>query len=213
MTHVKQQTSKEKEWIDESGTSIPYNRTTQSERLREKKAYTIAQKAININLVLCDFKRFVQEACEDVIELIRKDAKIKTDSKGNATWYNFDHSIKIEINVNESIRFDDTLIDGAKEILMNLIDKNINGDGFIKAIVSEAFQTSSGRLDTKRILGLKKHSSRITNKDIKKEWDKAMSLIAQSITRPNSKSYFRIWVKDDEGEYQNIDLNFSSIKV
>jgi hypothetical protein len=211
--HVKLQTSKDKEWHDESGASIPYNRTTQSERLREKKAYSIAQKAFSINLLLSEFKRYVQEACEEVITAIRKDAKIKTNNKGNYTWYNFDQSIKIEINVNESIRFDDTLIDAAKEIITNIFERNLNGDDFVKSVATEAFQSTNGKLDTKKVLGLKKHSSRISNKEIKKEWDKACDLIAQSVTRPTSKSYFRIWVRDEQGDYQNVDLNFSSIKA
>jgi hypothetical protein len=160
---------------------------------------------------LRNLKKVVQQACDEVIVSIREEHKIKTDSKGNVTWYNFDQSIKVEVDVKGLIRFDDVLIDAAKEKLMQLIGDNINGDDFVKSLVMDAFQTSSGQLDTRRILGLKKYSSRINNLKIKKTWDEAMQLIDQSITRPESKTYFRIWVKDEKGQYKNIDLNFSNI--
>ena len=146
------QTSKEVSWNDESGTSIPYNRTTKVERLRESKAFMLANKATALHEELKEFKGIMQQACDDVVEAIRAEHKIKTDSKGNFTWYNFDHSVKIEVNVNDMIRFDETLIDAAKEKLMHLIDRNLTGDDFIKSIVAEAFQTSTGKLDTRRIL-------------------------------------------------------------
>jgi hypothetical protein len=210
---ITQQKSKDQFWKDEAGSAIPFNRITNAEKLREKSAASLAKQAIAVHGSLYNLKKIVQEVCDEVIAAIRKENKIKTDAKGNVTWYNFDHSIKIEVDVKEGIRFDEALIDGAKQKLTDLINNNINGDQFIKSLVVDAFSTSAGKLDTKRVLGLKRHSSRIANNAIKKEWDAAMSLIDKSITRPNSKTYFRIWIKDEKGVYQNVDLNFSSIQA
>ena len=198
-------------WIDESGLSIPYNRTTALERLKEKEAFSIFSDAKVINEKLTTFKIKISEIVEKILDKLREENNVKLEGKGNLTWYNFDRSLKIEVNVNEQIKFDEQLIETAKEILLNLVRENISGDDFIISIVEDAFQTSKGKLDTKKVLGLKKHTARIKNKDLKVEWERAMSVIDKSISRPSSKTYFKVWFKDEDGKYNPIELNFSAI--
>ena len=206
-----QHTTKDKIWIDESGTQIPYNRTTPIERKKEKHAFNLLKKGQNVTKILAELKAAVKEASDEVLNAEREASNVKLSEKGNYTWYNFDKSIKIQVDVNEPIKFDEIKIASAKEKLMNLIRTNINGDEFIISIAEDAFQTSSGKLDPKKILGLRKHSARIKNQAIKLEWDDTMKLIDASITRPKSKSYYKIWVKNEEGEYEGVELNFSNI--
>lgn len=206
-----QHSLKDKIWIDESGTHIPYNRTTAIERKKEKYAFSLLKKAQSVSKILAELKAAVREASEEVLNHERSASNVKLSEKGNYTWYNFDKSIKIQVDVNEPIKFDEIKIASAKEKLMNLIRTNINGDEFIISIAEDAFQTSSGKLDPKKILGLRKHSSRIKNGDIKTEWEATMKLIDASITRPKSKSYYKIWVKNEDGEYESVELNFSNV--
>ena len=183
-----QHTTKDKIWIDESGTQIPYNRTTPIERKKEKHAFNLLKKGQNVTKILAELKAAVKEASDEVLNAEREASNVKLSEKGNYTWYNFDKSIKIQVDVNEPIKFDEIKIASAKEKLMNLIRTNINGDDFIISIAEDAFQTSSGKLDPKKILGLRKHSSRIRNEAIKLEWEEIMKQIDASITRPKSKS-------------------------
>lgn len=206
-----QHTAKDQFWKDESGVSVPYNRTTALERKKERLANKLVKSATKLNDILLAFKQEIIQANEDVLETIRQENDVKLDGKGNFTWYNFNRTIKIEVNVNEAIKFDEIKIEAAKEKLINLIRENISGDDFIISIVEDAFQTSRGKLDARKILGLQKHTSRIKSKDIKEKWENAMELINQSITRPKSKSYQKVWVKDDEGAYKAIELNFSAL--
>lgn len=206
-----QHTSKDQFWTDESGIQVPFNRTTGLERKKERNALKIAKAAQSANKILTDLKTLINDANEEILAIIRNENDVKLDGKGNFTWYNFNRSIKIEVNVNEAIRFDEMKIEAAKEKLLNLIRENITGDDFIISIVEDAFQTSRGKLDARKILGLQKHTSRIKSGAIKQEWEAAMQLINESISRPKSKSYQRIWIKDSAGEYQNVELNFSSI--
>lgn len=206
-----QHTSKDKIWIDEAGDQIPFNRTTAIERKKEKHAFSLLKKGKAVYQVLADLKAAIREASDEVLNAEREASNVKLSEKGNYTWYNFDKSIKIQVDVSEPIRFDEIKIAAAKEKLMELIRTNISGDEFIISIAEDAFQTSSGKLDPKKILGLRKHSARIRNEKIKQEWDDTMKLIDSSITRPKSKSYYKIWVKDSEGKYQGVELNFSNI--
>lgn len=206
-----QHTTKDKFWTDESGTQIPYNRTTAIERKKEKHAYSLLKKGKSIVVLLTELKAAIRDASDEVLNAEREANNVKLSEKGNYTWYNFDRSIKIQVDISEPIKFDEIKIASAKEKLMNLIRTNINGDDFIISIAEDAFQTSSGKLDPKKILGLRKHSARIKNGAIKTEWEATMKLIDASITRPKSKSYYKIWVKNEAGEYEGVELNFSNI--
>jgi hypothetical protein len=205
------QTTKDSNWIDESGNTIPYNRTTKAERMKERHAFKILKDAQKASELLQGLKLTMDSAINDILEECRKENSVKLDGKGNYTWFNFNRSIKIEVNINELISFEEIKLESAKEKLLGLIRDNIKGDNFIISIIENAFQTSSGRLDHKRILSLKKHTSKIVDKDMKITWQEAMDLIDQSISRPSSKKYMKVYLKDENGEYQNIQLNFSSI--
>ena len=206
-----QHTSKDAFWRDESGTDVPYNRTTKIERKKERAAASLLKKAIKANEFLKEVKQLIVDATDEILNMEREANKVKLDGKGNFTWYNFDRSIKIQVDVNEQIRFDDIKIEAAKEKLLTMIRENVTGDDFIISIVEDAFQTSRGKLDAKKVLGLRKHTSRIKTQSIRSVWEEAMNLIDESISRPNSKSYHKIWVKNKEGEYEGVELNFSAI--
>lgn len=198
-------------WTDESGVQIPYNRTTKLERLKENKIFLLYQKSVKVNEGLRKLKEEIEEITNEIVQQAREVNDVKLNGKGNYTFYNFDRSLKVEVSVNELIRFDDITLASAKEVLIGVVRKNVIGDEFILSLVEDAFQTSRGRLDTRKVLGLKKHTKRIKTKEIREEWEKAMTLIDQAISRPDSKTYYRVWAKDAGGAYQNVELNFSAL--
>lgn len=206
MAHQK---SNQEHWLDEAGNKIPYSRTTQIERLMEKNSAKILREAKLLNEKLSDFKNQIRQVCEDIYNTYMEEKQVKTEKrKGNFTWYNFDRSIKIEVSINETITFDELTITAAREKLNSFLDSNIDGKiEFVKELVNEAFLTSRGQLDSKKVMGLLKYKSKIKHED----YQSAMALIEESIRRPSSKTYFRVSEKDSTGSYQIIDLNFSSI--
>jgi hypothetical protein len=199
----------DKLWKDEAGMEIPVTRVRASEKLKERMSSSLLKKATTIRELLVELKELANSATNDVNSAILKENGIaKKDSKGNFTWYNFDRSIKIEVSVNERIEFDETLIALCKSKLDEFIDANLNGvDAFVKSLINDAFQNTKGKLDSKKVMSLLKHRSKIKDQ----RYQDAMEFLEKSIRRPDSKTYFRIWEKNAEGEYKNIDLNFSSI--
>lgn len=199
----------DKIWEDEAGNKIPFTRLRPHEKLMEKSAYQIATRAAKLNKELQAFKTFIREQCEEAYNTFMVDNNGKgTTKKGNYTWFNFNRSIKIEVDIQEAIRFDDLTIALAKEKLDDFIGSNIKGaEEFIKDLIMSAFATQNGRLDVKKVLGLKRHKSRIKDQ----RYHDAMDLIDSSIRRPDSKSYYRVSIRNDVGQYESIDLNFSSI--
>lgn len=201
-------TKKDSVWMDESQASIPYNRTTKLERDKEAFAKKIVDAALAVNKKLDAFKTELKVMCDEVYRQAAIEFGTRPEAKGNYTWFSFDRSIKIEININERIDFDDLTIKAAKEKLDSFLSENIDGKiAFAKELVIDAFTTSRGKLDAKKVLALLKYRSKISNE----QFNDACVLIEQSIRRPDSKTYYRISVKDTAGEYKAIELNFSNI--
>jgi hypothetical protein len=199
-------------WTDESGIKIPANRTTAGERLKERKSASIYKKAVSLHDKLKELKAYIKAASVEVRNEVYKETgtEPKENAKGNFTWYNFDRSVKIEANVSEPIDFDDLLIQAAREKLDEFLKNNITSKNeFVKDLVLDAFKTSRGKLDTKRVLNLTRYKDKV-NEPLFRE---AVDLINKAIRRKPSRMYFRVWAKDDNGKYQNIDLNFSSIEL
>lgn len=198
-------------WVDESGTSVPANRLTGSEKLREREAVKMANKAFALNSELEAFKIYVRGMCAEVVKCIRNENNVTAVTKGNFTWYNFDHTVKIEVDVSEAIKFSETEIDMAREKLEEIVTDQLEGDDFVKSLVTSAFTKADNNLDPKKIMDLRRHTQHIKVATTKKMWLEAMELIDKSVRRPSSKNYFKIWVRNEHGKYQGIDLNFSSI--
>ena len=195
-------------WTDETGISIPFNRINPSEKLKEKLSGELIKSALKINNGLIQFKAQVVKAVDDVRKAMIDDKTLPKESKGNLTIYNFDRSIKVEVSINEMIQFDESMIASAREQLDKFIAENVQGtDEVVRTLINTAFHNTKGGLDTKRVLSLLKYRSKIKDR----KFQRALDLIEQSISRPSSKKYFRIWAKNEDGAYENVDLNFSSI--
>lgn len=204
------QTIKNEIWIDESGTQIPYKRINKSERANEIICSKVVAKAALCNKKLVEFKQDLKELVEQSELAFIEEFGIERSEKykGNYTFFNFDRSIKIERSVNETITYDEALGMAAKEIFMNFISTSVTSSkDWVKGLIIDAFETKGGKLDPKRITLLMRHEARA--KDA--EYSRGCDLLKQAERRPDSKIYHRIFVKDDDGEYKAIELNFSNI--
>lgn len=201
--------SSDSEWIDESGAHIPYSRVTKAERLHERSAQRILKSALVVNKKLIEFKDMIRELSQEAFDAFMEEKTTNRVTKGNFTWYNFDRSIKIEVSVNEPIQFDDLTIAAAKEKFDQFLDENVQSKNeFVKQMINDAFETQrAGKLDVKQVMGLTRYQNKINDP----LFTEAVSLIGEAIRRPKSKTYFRVWLKDETGEYQNVELNLSSI--
>lgn len=210
---VRQQKPAHKAWGDEQGNLIPYNRITPYEKNAESTLSKMAKEAIALNEKLVAYKASLRAAIEKLYkEFVESNGgKIQGKGKGGITLYNFDRSIKVEVKINEPIHFDEEYIKLAKAELFAILDDELEGtSSWVKGLITDAFEKSRGELDTDKVLSLKKHASRVPD-SIKPRYNKAMELIDKAINRPTSKQYERVWVRDENGKYQDVQLNFSAI--
>lgn len=206
---MKQFTSKDKTWTDAKGTEVPYTRTTALERLQERNAHQLLTAAQRAEHLLAELKELVATKHQEVIAAVEKvnDVKLK-DSKGNKVWYSFDRSVLVECSIQERIEFDGVLISAAREKLNEFLSAKLaSDDEFLVEMVATAFETSNGKLDSKRVMHLLSYRSKVKAA----RFQEACDLIEKSMSRAYSKTYFRIGTRQEDGSYQFVQLNFSAI--
>jgi len=197
-------------WYDESGNPIQVNRLSKTEKLMERTSGSLLREAVRLHNDLAKFKAQIHKVCEEVYELYYRERGLEPKGKGNFTFYNLDRTIKVEVNINETIEFDELGISAAKQLLDEFLSDNITTkDDVIKHLVLDAFTTTRGKFDRKKIMNLLRYRAKV--KDDK--FVKALDLLQQSIRKPNSRVYFRIWQREKGGQWENIDLNFSSVEM
>lgn len=197
------------EWQDEAGNNITWDQLKKSEKVNETITYNIAKAALKANEQLKKLKQFIITSMQKAIDAFHADYTGKrTAFKGNYTIYNFDQSIKVVVHVTNPIRFDDLHIQRAKDLLDEFLKEGISAkNSYIKDMVLSAFETRRGQMDVKKILALQRYADRIDDTRYKE----AMQLITQAIRRPDSATYYQVWVKDDAGKYQAIALSLSDV--
>lgn len=202
------QTSKQQTWHDEKGVSVPFNRITTVEKLMERQASMLLRRSLSINKELALLKKTMRDACKEVFDKFMADKGGNPDSKGNFVWFSFDRSIKIEVDIKDRVTFDDLTIRVAQDKLKLFLDEAVDSKyDFVKEMITDAFATSRGKLDAKKVMSLTRYRDRIKHP----MFDEACGMIEQSIRRPDQKTYFRVSIKDEEGAYQVVELNFSNI--
>jgi hypothetical protein len=196
-------------WIDEAGQEVPVQYLNVSDKVKEHHAHILLTKSVSLHKKLSDFKAEFRRLCDEVYEAAMKDYKANTESKGNYTWFNFDRSVKIEVSVNERIDFDDLVIKACKEKLDEFLNANVSSKHeMIKQMVTDAFSTTRGKLDAKKVMNLLRYKDKVNDA----LFLESMNLLEQSIRRPDSKTYYRISERQNDGTYKVIDLNFSSLQ-
>jgi len=211
MTTNKQNT---KTWTDEKGNQVPAQYVPTYDKKKTYAARKLSKEARQLQERIMKFKnRFQQVVDELYSEFIERFDIDQTTRKGNFTFTSFDGNIKVEVDVNELIRFEDDKVQAAHAKLQDFKNRlTINDEQeFIIQIINRAFETSNGQLDARKVLDLTKYRKTIKGKENSRLYNEAMDLLEQSITRPDSKRYMRIYEKDKDGKYQPIVLNFSAL--
>jgi hypothetical protein len=194
-----------KQWIDPSGATVPTRFVPAIDKKKTKTVERIVREAEKAQAQLRKVKSLLFEECDNIYDLMKADANIRTGKKGNYTISTFSKDKKIQVDVQESLTFDDN-ISFAKEKIEEYIAAKAQGvDEDLLKLVHLAFESRNGKLDTKRVLGLFK--LKINHA----KWNEAMELIKSSIDRNFSKRYARIFIRQENGEYKPLELNFSSL--
>lgn len=213
MQTVKIHSKKDNNWIDATGNAVPLKYVSKTDISKEVHAGRVLKTALACEKALTELFSIINAATNDIKLMIKQEYELKKDKphragKGSLTWYNFDRSLKVEADMNEIVKWDNALMTEALNLLNKYLQKNLSdGNTLIYDLVQSAFANTKGMIDTGKVFQILKHKDKIKAND----FQKACELITQAQGIDRTKLYYRVWVKEEDGQYRNINLNFSNI--
>jgi len=193
---------------DTQGRLVPESKVKPLDILRDQTVRGIVQEAKEERERL---RRVKAGALSDVNTFLETAAEQYDTTyggqKGNVSLTSFDGRYKVERKINEQISFDERL-----QVAKSKIDECIrrwatDSNDKIKALVEHAFQVDKeGNVSVSRILGLRRLN--IDDPD----WKKAMEAIDDSMRVLGSKTYLRLYERNDTtGKYEPIPLDIAAL--
>lgn len=192
---------------DAQGRMVPENLVSDIDKLRNSVVLGIIEKAKAMSEALARFKAGLMDDIQAFVDISGERFDVKMGgTKGNVQLTSFDGRYKVLRAVAEYLTFDERL-----QVAKALIDECIHewtktsGDE-IKALVNDAFYVDKlGRINTGRILGLRRLA--IENE----KWQEAMRAISESLQVAGSKSYVRVYERQADGGYRQINLDIAAL--
>ncbi len=193
--------------INGVGHLVPIESIKEIDLARDEFVKGIAAKAGDMSSIIDQFKKQLAGDMQAFLELSAE--KYGADlggARGNLSLTSYDGRFKVLRAVSERLDFDERL-QAAKELVDDCLREWSKDAGpELRTLVESAFQVDKkGRINAKRILSLR--SLKIEHPT----WRRAMEAIGDAVTVVGSCTYYRIYERDDEGNYNQISLDFSGV--
>lgn len=193
---------------DSFGRLIHKDQVSEIDKLRDDLINTFIKAGNDLSSMMKQFKSDCLSEIQNFLVLSLGEYGVKYGGdKGNCKLVSFDGLRMIQIQVSDTIIFDER-IKAAKELIdICLIKWSKDGTDELKIIINDAFQVDKlGRINLQRILSLRKLA--IHDAD----WLEAMRAINDSLTVFSSKSYFRLYIrKTTRDKWENLILDIASL--
>ncbi len=192
---------------DSRGRMVPVEIIEEIDIARDTLVNEIHRNALEVNQALGEFKSHTLGDIGAFCELSAEKFGIKRGGrKGNLSLVSFNGRIRIQVAISETITFDERL--HAAKLLIDecLHEWTSDSRPEVQVIINDAFQVDKeGNISTTKVLGLRRL-------DIKDErWLKAMEAIGKSVQVMDTKSYIRIYERDNvDAPWRALSLDIAS---
>lgn len=168
----------------------------------------LSKLAEDASIILANFNRETREAMEEQKLKLEKYGKIRANSKGGFQIVSADGQYKIVYQY-KSISSYDERADKAEALLKEFLNDTIKKkDQKMHGIIMSLLERNGkGQLEYSRVQSLYKFEN--DYEDIR--WREAIKLFKESFTVSDSKMQIYFHKRDENGAYQLINLNFSSL--
>lgn len=193
-------------WKDANGNLKPDSLVKEVDKVRDELVRGFAQKAIEQSTALAKFKRSIFDDVGAFISLSAEKYGVKIGgAKGNVSLFTYDGEYKMQLAVQDHIRFDER-IHAAKALIDECLhDWSEGAKPELKALIEDAFEVNKeGNLSTAKILSLR----RVEIDD--ERWNQAMTAISDSVQVVGSKDYVRFYKRNQDGKYVPIALDVAA---
>jgi hypothetical protein len=189
------------------GNLVPIDAIKEIDLVRDGFVRQVATKAKEFSASLHAYKEGMAGDIQAFLEMSAE--KYGADlggARGNLTLTCFDGQYKVMRCVADRLEFNEQLHAAKALIDQCLREWTFGGDSRVRALIDQAFQVDKkGRINTKRILALRQLKIEDAT------WQRAMEAIGDAVTITGSSTYYRVYERDEKGEYQQIALDFSAV--
>lgn len=181
---------------------------------RERKQYELKrdrlvnrqlQRAKRLSSLLEEFKSKSFDDLEDFNKDMLSYGDYKKDGKGNFTIKNEDSTQKIEFSRQPKFEFDERAAIAEQHIKDFLSDMVKKKDLKIYNIITSLLEKRNKQYDPRLISKLYQHEFE------DERWVKGIKLFKESYRETGSRFYVRFYEQNENGEWNSVNLNFSSL--
>ncbi|WP_420344243.1 DUF3164 family protein [Paenirhodobacter sp.] len=203
----------EKMWKDSEGRMVPASLVKPADKMKDEVARSLLPRAREIRDIMAGFKADAMAEMFAAKDLIFEQYGAKIGGKkGNFSITSYDGTLEVEVSVADRITFGPEL-QAAKALIDECIASWSPGanDNMI-ALVDHAFQVNkSGRIDTGRVLGLRKLEMKDANGGPDAKWQAAMQAISDAVKVHGTATYIRFYEADEAGNRNAVVLDFAKL--
>lgn len=207
-------TDTKKIWTDPQGRSVPDHLVTDAERMKDELAERLVAGAEALRLAEVSFKEqaFSEMYAAKALLFEQWGAKIG-GPRGGFSVRTYDGSAEVEISVQDRIAFSSEL-----QVAKALIDECISGwsegaNENLKLLVDDIFSVNqAGKIDTRRVLGLRKYKIKDDLGHIDQRWERAMDAVSAAMITDQTATYIRFYRRNQEtNSLDQVALDFSKL--
>ncbi len=202
------------QWINPQGRPIPDSMITPADRMKHELANRLADEAEALQRTIHAFKLRALDEMAAAKELLFEQYGVKVGGpKGGFSITSFDGMTKAEVSVADRIVFGPEL-QAAKALIDECIESWSDGaSDNLRVLVEDAFQVNkAGRIDTKRVLGLRKLPMKDQDGNPDARWGRAMDAISDAMIVDQTAIYIRFYRRDARTNgMDQIVLDFSAL--
>lgn len=191
-------------YVDATGRLVPSEMVPEYDKIKDQTVECVYAKLMELRQRMLEVKADTLQTITDLKSVLETQYSVRFGDKNNMSFTTIDGRKRLRVDQNTIKSFDEKIL-VAKAKIDALIEKWSEGSNVnLVAIVKQAFELDqSGNINVARVLSLR----RLAVDD--PGWKEAMDLISDSFQPVMSKQYLNMQVRQSDGRYAAIDLNFA----
>lgn len=174
------------------------------EELKKETVMSLCADAIFLNEKLKNFKAKAFSDMQTVYEILKEYSNRHKDGKGNFQLEC--ESFRVSYKRQGKPHFDERSHQAEKHII-DFVNTKFENDVDTKDLVMSLLERKKGELDINLVQKLYAMENRFQDEN----WKRGIELLKESYSYSHSKDYIGFELKNKEGEWQTINLQFSNV--
>lgn len=198
-------------WKAENAERLERDKTLSSYRaLVDETIENLIPRLVEVSNSMKELKKLAFEEFQNAIEMKKSlfDLKGETEQK-SYTFSNSTSTKRIQIGYYTIDAWADTVNEGVDIVMEWLKDLGSNDKekALIRAVTRLLSRSANGNLNAKKVMELRSTVGDIATKRVLE----GIELIEKSYQPERSKTYMRVEVKNEDGQWENIPLNITEV--